>query len=176
VVVSRVNALAHAEKKMKHKLPEKGSQQLRKGRLSWPGCYYFVSSAKADDAPQLDNHECFSIICSEARRLEDEQLWECHALVLMPDHLHMVVRLGEGADLSKVMNLFKGRISRKLNQAGIAKGRAWYRGFHDHLIRQDQPIPNFLDYILHNPTKAHLVKITSDWPYLFVKDRAFNLL
>jgi len=161
---------------MTHKLPEKGSRMLRKGRVSWPGCYYFVSSAKAEAAPMLDNKPCFEIIRCEVCRLEKEKLWECLALVLMPDHLHMVVRLGQGTDLSRVMDLFKGRTSRQINRTKNTQGRVWFRGFHDHLIRPDQPIPNFLDYILRNPTHAHLAKISSDYPYLFVKEKAFNLV
>ena len=149
---------------------------LRKGRLSWSGCYYFLSSAKANNAPALDNPACFEIICREARLLEKEGLWECLALVLMPDHLHLLVRLGQGADLSRVMNLFKGRSAFQINRAGNTKGAVWFRGFHDHLIRPDQPIPNFRNYILRNPTNAGLAKIPSDYPYLFVKEKAFDLL
>lgn len=149
---------------------------LRKGRQSWAGCYYFLSSAKSKNAPALDNPDCFEIICREARLLEKEGLWECLALVLMPDHLHMAVRLGQGADLSRVMNLFKGRTSHQINRAKNTKGHLWFRGFHDHLIRPDQPIPNFLDYILRNPVNAHLSKLPSDYPYLFVKEKAFDLV
>jgi len=148
---------------------------LRKGRLSWSGCYYFVSSAKAEKTPALDNPACFEIICSEAHRLEKEGLWECNALVLMPDHLHLMIRLGEGADLSRVMNLFKGRSAFQINRAGNTQGPVWFRGFHDHLIRPDQPIPNFLNYILRNPTHARLAKIPSDYPYLFIKSKAYDL-
>jgi REP element-mobilizing transposase RayT len=160
---------------MTDKLPEKGSRMLRKGRVSWSGCHYFVSSAKAKNSPTLDNPICFEIICSEARRLEKDGLWECNAFVLMPDHLHMLIRLGEGADLSRVINLFKGRSAFAINRARNSKGPVWFRGFHDHLIRPDQPIPNFLQYLLRNPAKAGLSKIPANWPYLFVKSKAHDL-
>lgn len=139
---------------MTSKLPEKGSQMLRKGRKSWSGCHYFVSTAKASKAPALDNSACLEIICREARRLEQEKLWECNALVLMPDHLHMLIRLGEGTDLSRVINLFKGRTALAINRARHSQGHVWFRGFHEHLIRPDQPIPNFLQYLLRNPANA----------------------
>ena len=154
----------------------KGSHRLRKGRVSWSGCFYFISSAKARNAPTLDNTACFQVIRSELDRLETEGLWEWMAVVVMPDHLHMVIRLGEGADLSRAMNLFKGRSSSRINQGRYTKGPVWFRGFHDHLIRLDQPIPNFLKYILQNPVDAHLATLPSDWPYLLVIPNAYDML
>jgi putative transposase len=87
----------------------------------------------------------------------------------MPDHIHMLVKLGPENDLSHVMKLFKGRTSLKINRALKRTGSVWYKGFHDHLIRPEEPLKNFIKYIIHNPVKKGLAKNPSEYPYLLIK-------
>jgi len=142
---------------------------LRKGRLTWPKGNYFISSFIAEDAEHIDNIQCYDILTGELAGLEQDRDLALLALVVMPDHIHMVIKLGPDADLSRAMKLFKGRTSLKINRALKRTGSVWYQGFHDHLIRPEEPLKNFIQYIIYNPVKKGLAKNPSEWPYFLIK-------
>ena len=148
---------------------KKGSKLLRKGRLSWVGPRYFIGSAIAQGARNIDNQLCFSVICNELARLEQEETLFCEALVVMSDHLHMLIRLGSQKKIGQAMKLFKGRTAREINRQRNSTGALWFEGYHDHMLRPDEPVSYFLNYITLNPVKKGLCISPSDYPYLFVK-------
>jgi REP element-mobilizing transposase RayT len=76
--------------------------------------------------------------------------------VVMPNHFHALILLEPKAQdrstthkgtLSKLMNGYKGAVSR---QAGVS---VWQRGFHDHVIRNDQDYEAVYEYIETNPQR-----------------------
>lgn len=78
----------------------------------------------------------------------------------MPDHLHLLVVLGENHALSEVIRLFKGRLSPPLRRAGLH----WQEGYYDHRMRDnDDRLPVFL-YIFLNPYRANLISADAVWP------------
>jgi len=154
---------------MNEKGEDKGSKLLRKGRMSWVGPVYFITSFLAAGAQNIDNQFCFEIITGELARLEDEGVLFCEALTVMPEHIHMLVRLGSQKKIGQAMNLFKGRTAREINRKRNTTGALWYEGYHDHLLRPEEPVDNFLNYIYLNPVKKHLCNAPQDWPFLLIK-------
>ena len=144
--------------------------------MSLPGFFYFISTFKAPTAPPLDHPEFFSIVTAELKHLERDHLLACMAMVLMPDHLHMIIRLGNQASLSQVIKLFKGRTAHDFNQRRQASGSIWYKSFHDRMIRSSQSLAAWHRYVLRNPVRAQLVATPEDWPYLIVKDEIQEFL
>lgn len=96
------------------------------------------------------------------------------ALVVLPDHLHMLMVLPSGdADFSARVRKFKSAFVAALRQqSGVnvhtnAKGEAniWQRRFWEHLIRDEQDYRHHVDYIHINPLKHGLVTRVQDWPF-----------
>jgi REP element-mobilizing transposase RayT len=83
----------------------------------------------------------------------------------MPDHWHGLVELDEGAELSRVMQRFKGVLSRRIGQCMDLNGPLWMHGYHDHALRQDESYRTVARYIIANPVRAGLVSHPYDWPY-----------
>lgn len=83
--------------------------------------------------------------------------------VLMPDHWHGLVQLGDHDALSLVMNRFKAFTARRLSctQAGVV----WDRGFHDRALHKEDDIRAVARYIVANPVRAGLVNSVLDYPY-----------
>ena len=78
----------------------------------------------------------------------------------MPDHLHLLIRLGESLPLGECVKLFKGRLSPCLRPARLH----WQDGFYDHQLRPaDDELAVFL-YIYLNPYRAGLLPGTKTWP------------
>jgi REP element-mobilizing transposase RayT len=84
----------------------------------------------------------------------------------MPDHLHLLVTLGGGAELSAAVRLFKGRLAPLLRDHTTR----WQPSFYDHRLRADDDrLPVFL-YIFLNPYRAELLPADKIWPGYFCAD------
>jgi REP element-mobilizing transposase RayT len=82
----------------------------------------------------------------------------------MPDHVHLLVQLGE-AGLEQVVRRLKARSALQLNQAIGRSGRFWAPGFHDHALRREEDLKSVARYIVGNPLRARLVERVGDYPY-----------
>ena len=143
---------------------------MRKGRVSDPGALYFLSAFKAEAAGRLDNEPCFRIIESCMAALELEGVWQWQVYVVMPDHLHMVVRLGNRLTLSRAVQKFKSVTAIEMNRQKGSSGAVWYKGFHDHRIRTTEDISHFFNYIANNPVKKKLAVKPEDYKFLRIKE------
>ena len=89
----------------------------------------------------------------------------------MPTHLHLIARLGWDQDLSRALQLFKGRTARKINEKNRTSGSIWYKGFHDRLIRETEKMAGYYYYLLLNPVKENLCAAPADYPYFRIKPK-----
>ena len=95
------------------------------------------------------------------------------AIVVLPDHLHIIVSLPAGdADFPSRLSLIKRRFTAAVLQAGVAVARhnngeliLWQRRFWEHTIRDDRDFERHVDYIHFNPVKHGLVGRVRDWPH-----------
>jgi len=100
------------------------------------------------------------------------------AIVLLPDHLHMLWRMPEGdADYSTRIAATKKRFTRSYLAAGGAEAPVrpgqrrhrlrgvWQPRFWEHTIRDARDYHRHLDYIHLNPVKHGLVASPREWPH-----------
>ena len=91
----------------------------------------------------------------------------CHATslayVVMPDHVHWLMQLGEVGVLSSVVQRVKSRTSRFLRKAGYEC--EWQRGFHDHAVRKEEDLAGLARYVVANPVRAGLVRSVRTYPH-----------
>ncbi|TAM33505.1 MAG: transposase [Rhodanobacter sp.] len=141
-----------------------GHQALRKGRTSIPGQIYLLTTVTVDRTPWFLDEELAKTTC---RLIIQDRTWGDARLlcwILMPDHWHGLVELGERDDLALVMNRFKSLASKRLRQTG-PHARIWEYGFHDHALRHDEDIRTTARYIIANPLRAGLAERVGDYPY-----------
>ena len=88
---------------------------------------------------------------------------EIIAVVLLPDHLHALIRLGEGVDdYSSLWCEIKKGFTRR-----VAHGRrtVWQSRFWEHTIRDETDLRAHIDYIHFNPVKHGHAARAADWPH-----------
>jgi putative transposase len=142
-----------------------GYRALRKGRISNPDHVYLITTVTRDRHPHFLGFEqarAAILAFTSAEALGETRLL---AWVLMPDHAHWLLRLGEDSPLSKVVNRMKARSACMSNRASHARGPLWSPGFHDRAMRRETDVRQAARYIIANPMRAGLVTRVGDYPF-----------
>ncbi|QVL50045.1 MAG: transposase [Thiocapsa sp.] len=136
---------------------------LLKGRFSEPGRAYHVTTVIEGRRAVFADLTSGRILVDEMRLLDRAGEVRSLAFVVMPDHLHWLFVLGDGADLSSVMRRLKGRSARRLGEVAGVAAPVWQRGFHDHAVRRDETLRDIARYIVANPLRRGLVQAVGDY-------------
>lgn len=88
-------------------------------------------------------------------KFQDERfLTSC--FVVMPNHVHVVMKpLGEH-DLETILKNMKGFVSRRTNILTGRSGTLWEEESYDRIIRDEEHLYRVIQYIGRNPSKAGL--------------------
>ena len=81
--------------------------------------------------------------------------------VLMPDHIHLFVRLSSDLSLSQWVRNLKRGISRGI----LEHAPHWQEGFFDHLLRGKDSYSQKWEYVRQNPVRAGLAASYDNWLY-----------
>jgi putative transposase len=136
------------------------------------GCFFFTVNL-ADRRLRLLT-EYIDELLAAFRETRQNHLFTTEAMVVLPDHLHVVWTLPEGdADFATRWRLIKSTSSRNLpageqvSSSRAAKGERgiWQRRYWEHTIRDENDFARHIDYIHINPVKHRLVTRVKDWPY-----------
>ena len=141
------------------------SHRLRTGRHSRAGQVYLVTFTTAGRHRFFTDHE---LARAAARAISDARLWTSSRLlawVLMPDHWHGLVELGDGDELSRRVQLLKANSARAARRVGLADARVWAPGFHDRAARVEDDLEDMARYLVLNPVRAGLVARCMDYSY-----------
>jgi len=80
---------------------------------------------------------------------------------LMPDHFHGLIGIGDAeTKLGRICGAFKSLTTKVY--WGHGEGDLWQRGYHDHIVRNEEDFFECLKYIKQNP----LDKGLKDWKFV----------
>jgi REP element-mobilizing transposase RayT len=105
---------------------------------------------------------------------DHEKKYWLHAVIVMPDHVHMILSLYEDKTgclfgMSEIMNGIKGASAHSINKALRRKGSVWQAESFDHILRSSESIVEKADYIWNNPVRKNLVKTPDEWPWFWAE-------
>ena len=92
------------------------------------------------------------------------KVWACLGYVVMPDHVHFVIKLKSGS-LSSGIGSFSKFTARRINELLGVSGQIWQEGYFDHALRGERTLASYLIYMMHNPVRANLVERETDWKW-----------
>jgi REP element-mobilizing transposase RayT len=134
---------------------------LRKGRYSEAGRIYLITTTTHLRLCWFDNlFNGRHVVCALQQAEHQAQTL---AFVVMPDHLHWLMQLGDNTDLSGVVRSIKSASARTLNLSLGRRGRIWQSGYHDHALRSDEDVKHIARYVVANPLRAGLVESIGDY-------------
>jgi putative transposase len=99
-----------------------------------------------------------------ALRESDGQDYDLLAWAIMPNHVHVLVRIRD-TPMAVLIKNWKGRIAREANKLLRRPGPFWEREYWDTYMRAEEQLVRARRYIEQNPVKARLVCQAKDWPW-----------
>ncbi len=144
-----------------------------------PGGTYFFTLVTHGRRPLFANEANIELLRAAIRTVKQDQPFEIHAAVVLPDHLHFIWSLPTGDDAySKRIGRIKATFSKLLRESGDAIAASnstsaskqrhrerdiWQRRFWEHTIDDEHEFEAFFDYIHYNPVKHGLVSCPHFW-------------
>jgi len=136
---------------------------LRKGRHSVKGCVYLLTTVTWNRCCLFSDWRIGRLVAQAMREAEEHGLAKSYAWVVMPDHFHWLVMLGD-CSLGGLMQRVKSRSAIAVNRISKQNGKVWQRGYYDHALRHEENLRETARYIIANPLRAGLVKRIGDYP------------
>ncbi|GAA4810401.1 putative REP-associated tyrosine transposase [Marinicella pacifica] len=113
------------------------------------------------------------------KTVKNQVHFKVHAIAVMPEHFHMIIRPRYIVDYPKMVSLIKIKFSKSLPQdlktelskeVSISKinkreSGVWQRRFYEHTIRDELELNHLTDYIHFNPVKHGLVDKPCEWSH-----------
>jgi thiamine-phosphate pyrophosphorylase len=96
-------------------------------------------------------------------RAGDGQWYKLVAAVVMPDHVHLLLRPNDGVDLSRILKGIKGVSARLVNAARNTTGQVWQDESWDRIMRDQDELDEKIGYMLANPVRKGLA--TDGWAW-----------
>ena len=141
------------------------------------GTYFFTLVTEGRSRLFVNSHARNSLHAAIAG-CRDRWPFELEAVVLLPDHLHMVWTLPSGdMDYPRRLAALKRAFTASwladggLEQAVGSKRQhrrqrgVWQRRYWEHTIRDEADFAHHLDYIHYNPVKHGLATCPHVWPH-----------
>jgi putative transposase len=135
------------------------------------GTFFFTATlADRRSAALVENVD---LLRDAFRTTRHERPFSVDAVVVLPDHLHIVMTLPpDDADFPgrwrRIKSLFTRAVAahnRRYEPNRRGEYALWQRRFWEHTVRDEADLARHIDYIHYNPVKHGLVAQVSDWPH-----------
>jgi putative transposase len=119
--------------------------------------------------PRYLADERIARLVAEAVQFYSGKRYDLSAYVVMPNHVHLVIRPTEKPDsplfwgLDEIMRSLKGYTGKKANELLHLGGEFWQREYFDHWVRDEEEWIYYVEYTHCNPVKAGLCTKPEDW-------------
>lgn len=131
-----------------------------------------LSSKKIEEYLDAGTGACYlrdprvAELVANTLRFWDGERYRLIAWCVMPNHVHVVVRLFSGQALSSLMCSWKTYMARAANRILNLSGEFWQREYYDRLIRDGGELERAVEYVRCNPERAGL----SNWGWVWCAD------
>ena len=134
-----------------------------------PGATYFIRSSTVDSTRGWLTRSTMADTVARCIEHDRDLLYDLHCWVLMPDHMHMIIRplcRDSGyVPVPEIMQSWKSASAHRINRMLGRTGPFWQDEYYCHIIRSRQAYAKLCHYVRMNPVKAGLVQHPDDWEW-----------
>jgi REP element-mobilizing transposase RayT len=131
---------------------------------------------KAPTVTHLTKPEIARIVIDSIESMAERRVWLPISYTLMPNHLHLFIRLADMASkdeprplslISSIQDFKRWTAREAAKELGIPGTEFWQREWFDHWSRGPESDERIRRYIRMNAVKAGLAEAPEDWPYFW---------
>jgi REP element-mobilizing transposase RayT len=142
-----------------------GTRSLRHGRYSVRNQIYHITTATAWRRKLFTSFAAARELVDTLRHETETGSCETLCFMIMPDHLHWLMRVRDGGSLAVCVNNVKANSARRINALRGKSERIWQKGFYDRALRSDEDAAAVARYIVANPLRAGIVEHVGEYPF-----------
>lgn len=132
--------------------------------------YYLTMVTHRRNPILIDNIELLRDSFRESKRF---YIYNIDAIVVLPDHIHMIITPKNVTDYPKIVKAIKYNFSRHFNveeEQSYSRYKRkikpiWQKRYYEHTIRDEKDYVRCLEYIRNNPLKHEYVENEEKWKY-----------
>lgn len=156
IEIERQNFLAKIKKLNRELTP---AESLRANELFSDRIELFLD--KGIGSCHLANPEIAEVVAKALQHFNGKR-YQLNAWCIMPNHVHVIVRLFPEQNLAKTLHSWKSFTANIINKILRTQGQFWQREYYDRLIRDEAEFYRLVQYVTDNPAKANL----PDWQWV----------
>lgn len=111
-------------------------------------------------------------IVQESLLYRDGRDYDLIAWIVMPNHVHVLIRRGDHSTLAAIALRWKSWTAKRINEIHGRSGRFWHPEVHDRYMRDIEDVGRAIKYVELNPVKADLCKHPLEWQFSSAHGRA----
>jgi putative transposase len=131
-----------------------------------PDATVFIVGVTKNRISHFMEEQNITLFKETLERTKEKYPFELPALVILPDHFHLLLKPVRG-NFSQIMLSFKKRFTDNFKKRNgiLTNFSLWQGRFWDHVIRNDEDFKKHLDYIHYNSVKHGYVSRPEDWQH-----------
>ncbi|BAF73205.1 REP-associated tyrosine transposase [Sulfurovum sp. NBC37-1] len=152
-------------------------------RLYLDGYSYFITIVTQGRNPILIDN--ISLLRDSFKRSKQRYDYHIDAIIILPDHIHMIITPKHPQDYSKIITHIKRSfvygLDKNLKEEAREKltsssyhrklSGIWQKRFYEHTIRDEKDWLEKMNYIQHNAVKHEYAETWKQWQYSsFIKN------
>src|SRR5215470_17350372 len=134
-------------------------------RILSPSRTFFVTTKTSMGRALLQSERKATLLIDVLRSYVATRKFQLYDFVIMPDHMHLLIRVDGDMTIEKAMQFIKGGFSFRWRKEFGYLGEVWQRGFSEVRVDDRESLLRYRQYIGRNPVEAGLVDSPEKFPY-----------
>ena len=151
-------------------------------RIFMDGYRYYITMVTHQRKPILIDN--IDLLRDSFRRTRERYRYRIDAIIVLPDHLHMIITPQKASDYPKIISHIKRSFVYGMNASDRNKARqtlsassyrrklagVWQKRFYEHTIRDEKDMLEKMIYIQNNALNHGLAEEWNEWKYSSFRD------
>lgn len=137
----------------------------RTRRVSYPGLIYHIINRGNNRQAIFLEREDYLHYLGLIKRYKEKYEFQVFAYCLMTNHVHLLIRLGEKGNISRIMQSITVAHTRVYHEKYKSVGHVWQGRFKGSIVSDDEYLLTVMSYIEQNPVRARMVKKLIDYEW-----------
>jgi len=132
-------------------------------RIHYPGLIYHVINRGNNRQAIFLEDDDYERYLGVVYRFKKAYEFELYAYCLMTNHVHLLIRVGEKANISKIMQSITLAHTKHYHFKYRSSGHVWQGRVKSPIVSSDDYLLDVMRYIERNPVKAGMVQRVEDY-------------